>query len=325
MSDPHHAPDHIPGRAPDRAPALSAARLGREFPGGPALRDCDIELPAGRVTALVGPNGAGKSTLLQLAAGLLRPTAGEIRVLGHAPGTAEARRRTAFLAQEKPLHARFTVAETLRLGAELNPRQWDRAAAEHLVRAGDIPFDARIGSLSGGSRTRVALALVLGKRADLLLLDEPLADLDPLARHEVMGLLMAEAAERGTGIVMSSHVLAELEDVCDHVLLLQGGVVRLAGDVQELCEAHTRLTGRADPLERDGLPREFDRGTVVHAAVGGRQVSVLVRNDPAAPAGPAADDRWIAETPSLETLLLAHLRAPKSDAPAPAPGKEAAA
>ncbi|MER7336291.1 ABC transporter ATP-binding protein [Streptomyces sp. NPDC000075] len=286
---------------------------------------CDVELPPGRVTALVGPNGAGKSTLLQLAAGLLRPTAGRVRVFGHAPGTAEARRRTAFLAQEKPLHARFTVAETLRLGRELNPGRWDQAAAERLVRGGKIPFDARIGSLSGGSRTRVALALVLGKRADLLLLDEPLADLDPLARHEVMGLLMAEAAERGTGIVMSTHVLAELEDVCDHVLLLRDGTVRLAGDIQDLREGHIRLTGRADPMERDGLPRAFDRSTVVHAAVAGRQVTALVRRPPAGPntTGSAPDGRWIAETPSLEALLLAHLHTPEPDADTPA--KEAAA
>ncbi|MFD5416868.1 ABC transporter ATP-binding protein [Streptomyces sp. NPDC127069] len=335
MNDPHPAPDHIPGEPP----ALSATRLGREFPGRRALRGCDVELPPGRVTALVGPNGAGKSTLLQLAAGLLRPTSGRIRVFGHAPGTAEARRRTAFLGQDKPLHARFTVAETLRLGRELNPGQWDQAAAERLVRGGDIPFHARIGSLSGGSRTRVALALVLGKRADLMLLDEPLADLDPLARHEVMGLLMAEAAERGTSIVMSSHVLAELEDACDHVLLLADGTVRLAGDTQELRDTHTWLTGRADPMEPDGLPRDFDRGTVVHAAVGGRQVTALVRNyrtdpnpstDPTGPTGPTGvavppgtDERWITETPSLETLLLAHLRSPD---PAPqAPVKEAAA
>lgn len=316
MNDPHHAPD-------DPAPALAAAGLGRDFPGRRALRACDVELPPSRVTALVGPNGAGKSTLLQLAAGLLRPTAGRIRVFGHTPGTAEARRRTAFLAQEKPLHARFTVAETLRLGRELNPGHWDQAAAERLVRGGDVPFDARIGSLSGGSRTRVALALVLGKRADLLLLDEPLADLDPLARHEVMGLLMAEAAERGTGIVMSTHVLAELEDVCDHVLLLTGGTVRLAGDVQDLCAAHTRITGRAEPMERDGLPRDFDRSTVVHAAVTGRQVTALVRGGPADPDAP--DGRWIAETPSLETLLLAHLHTPKPDADAAAPAKEAVA
>ncbi|MCX5195266.1 ABC transporter ATP-binding protein [Streptomyces sp. NBC_00249] len=310
---------------PTHAPALKATRLGRQFAGRHALRGFDVELPAGRVTALVGPNGAGKSTLLHLASGLLHPTSGAIRVFDEVPGTARARLRTAFLAQEKPLHARFTVADTLRYGRELNPGRWDQAAAERLVRAGDIPFHARVGSLSGGSRTRVALALVLGKRADLLLLDEPLADLDPLARHEVTALLMAEAAERGTSIVMSSHVVAELEDVCDHVLLLQGGTARLAGDIQDLCDGHTLITGRADPMESDGLPRGFDRSAVVHAAVGGRQVTALVRHPAGAPPLPGADARWITETPSLETLLLAHLRADRAAATRPAAGTEAAA
>ncbi|MEU9237670.1 ABC transporter ATP-binding protein [Streptomyces subrutilus] len=293
------------------APALRATQLGRAFRGRSALNDCDLELPAGRVTALVGPNGAGKSTLLQLAAGLLRPTTGRIRVFGHAPGSREARARTAFLAQEKPLHPRFTVADTLRLGRELN-RGWDQALAERLVWAAGIPLTARVGSLSGGNRTRVALALTLGKRAELLLLDEPLADLDPVARHDVTALLMTEAAERGVTIVMSTHVLSELEDVCDHVLLLKDGAVRLAGDAQELRAAHTRLTGRAHPLEPDGLPHGFDRSTVVHAVTAGRQVTAVVRGGPVAAAA-GEEDRWISETPSLEALLLAHLRAPRAD------------
>ncbi len=300
---------------PTVATALQATRLGREFRGRWALRDCEIDLPAGRVTALVGPNGAGKSTLLQLAAGLLRPTAGRIRVHGRTPGTPEARHTTAFLAQEKPLHPRFTVADTLRLGRKLN-RRWDQDLAEDLVRAGGIPLTARVGSLSGGNRTRVALAVALGKRAELLLLDEPLADLDPVARHEITGLLMYQAAEHGVGIVMSSHVLAELEDVCDHVLLLKDGAVRLTGDTDEIRDAHTLLTGRADPIETDGLPRAFDRSTVVHTATTGRQVTALVRTPPGTPPGsgaPAGDPRWIGETPSLEAVLLAHLRAPRPD------------
>ncbi|OEJ31088.1 ABC transporter ATP-binding protein [Streptomyces subrutilus] len=296
----------------DPTAALRATRLGRAFRGHSALSDCDLELPAGRVTALVGPNGAGKSTLLQLAAGLLRPTTGRIQVFGHAPGSREARARTAFLAQEKPLHPRFTVADTLRLGRELN-RGWDQALAERLVRAAGISLTARVGSLSGGNRTRVALALALGKRAELLLLDEPLADLDPVARHDVTALLMAEAAERGVTILMSSHVLSELEDVCDHVLLLKDGAVRLAGDAQELRAAHTRITGRAHPLEPDGLPHDFDRSTVVHAVTAGRQVTALVRGGSATAAAAGEEDRWISETPTLEDLLLAHLRAPRAD------------
>lgn len=300
---------------PTVATALQATRLGREFRGRWALRDCDVDLPAGRVTALVGPNGAGKSTLLQLAAGLLRPTAGLVRVHGRTPGTREARETTAFLAQEKPLHPRFTVADTLRLGRKLN-RRWDQDLAESLVRAGGIPLTARVGGLSGGNRTRVALAVALGKRAELLLLDEPLADLDPVARHEITGLLMYQAAEHGVGIVMSSHVLAELEDVCDHVLLLKDGSVRLAGDTDEIRDAHTLLTGRADPIETDGLPHTFDRSTVVHTTTAGRQVTALVRTPPGTPStsgAPAGDPRWIGETPSLEAVLLAHLRAPRPD------------
>ncbi|MYT24964.1 ATP-binding cassette domain-containing protein, partial [Streptomyces sp. SID7760] len=189
-----------------------------------------------------------------------RPTTGEIRVFGALPGSRAARARTAFVSQDKPLYPQFTVAEMLSVGRRLSPRRWDQAKAERIVGEGGIPPEARIGTLSGGKRTRVALALALGKQADLLLLDEPLADLDPLVRHEVMGLLMAEAADRGITVVISSHVLPELENVCDHVLLLRDGRIRLAGDAQDLREAHTRLTGRADPGTPDGLPQGADRG-----------------------------------------------------------------
>ncbi|MFH8986277.1 ATP-binding cassette domain-containing protein [Streptomyces varsoviensis] len=300
--------------------ALRATRLGRRFRSGWALRDCEFELPAGRVTALVGPNGAGKSTLLHLATDLLRPTTGELRIFGAAPGTAEARDRTAFLAQDKPLYPRFTVADTLRFGREFN-RTWDQATAERIVRAGGIDLPTQVGTLSQGQCTRIALALALGKRPELLLLDEPLADLDPLVRHEVMGLLMAEAAERGITVVMSSHVLSELENVCDYVLLLKHGGVRLVGDTQELRETHALITGRADDGADDGLPPEVDRATVVETALTGRQVTALVREPD------LVDRRWLTETPSLEDLLLGYLRSDARPAPRPAhggPAEEAA-
>ncbi|MFE5871962.1 ATP-binding cassette domain-containing protein [Streptomyces roseifaciens] len=299
----------------DPTTALRATRLGRRFRGGWALRDCDFALPAGRITALVGPNGAGKSTLFHLATGLLRPTEGELRVFGAEPAGPDARDRIAFLAQDKPLYPRFTVGETLRFGRELN-RDWDAAAAERIVRAGNIPLDARVGALSQGQATRVALALAFGKRPDLLLLDEPLADLDPLVRIEAMGLVMAEVADRGITVVMSSHVLSELENACDHVLLLKYGAVRLDGDAQQLCEAHVRISGLADPSTDDGLPPAIDRAGVVEATVTGRQVHALLRH-----IGPIPGDRWIAESPSLEDLLLAYLRSDRT----PAPAAEAAA
>src|SRR5882757_9293628 len=230
--------------------ALEAAGLGKRFGrrGGWALRECTFRLPAGRVCAVVGPNGAGKSTLLAHAAGLLAPTEGSLTVLGTHP--AAARERIAYVAQAKPLYPQLTVADTLRVGHELNPARWDASVAERIVAKGDLDPKSRIRSLSGGQRTRVALALALGKRPELLLLDEPMADLDPLARHELMGTLMAEAAEHGTTVVMSSHVVSDLEGSCDHLLLIGGGRVRLAGDLDDLLAAHTLLTGPVGDLAR---------------------------------------------------------------------------
>ncbi|MGW2368401.1 ATP-binding cassette domain-containing protein [Streptomyces sp. NPDC001667] len=319
---------------PIASTALRATRLGRRFRSGWALRDCDFALPAGRITALVGPNGAGKSTLFHLATGLLRPTEGEMSVFGADPVTAGARDRTALLAQDKPLYPRFTVDETLRFGRELN-QDWDQATAERIVRAGDIPLDARVGTLSPGQCTRVSLALAFGKRPELLLLDEPLADLDPLVRIEAMGLVMAEVAERGITVVLSSHVLSELENVCDHVLLLKHGGVRLQGDAQRLCDDHVLLTGRAESGREDGLPAGLGGATVVESTVTGRQVTALLRtagrpadasaDAPAdSPVDVFADDRWVTEIPSLEDLLLAYLRSAPADA-APSGDTEAAA
>ncbi|MFF9344366.1 ABC transporter ATP-binding protein [Streptomyces sp. NPDC014773] len=273
-------------------PVIEAEGLGMRYRRRDdtwALKDCTFTLPAGRVVAVVGPNGAGKSTLLTLTAGLVRPTEGRI--------TAPARDRLAYVAQEKPLYGQLTVAETLRLGRELNPDRWDPAVAERVVAGGPLSGKARVRSLSGGQRTRLALALALGKRPEVLLLDEPMADLDPLARHELMGTLMADAAERGTTVVMSSHILTELEGACDHLLLVQDGRIRLDGAIDELLAAHTLLTG---PIA-DLAPH-----TVVDSRTTGRQLTALVRRR-----GPV-EGVWEASEPSLEQLLLAHLRASRS-------------
>ncbi|QTD99407.1 ABC transporter ATP-binding protein [Streptomyces cyanogenus] len=291
--------------------ALRADALGKRFGlrGGWALRDCSFRLPAGRVCAVVGPNGAGKSTLLALAAGLTAPTEGSVTVLGTTPGAA--RPRVGYTAQDKPLYPQLTIAETLRMGADLNPGRWDAAGAEQVVAGGDLDPRARVRSLSGGQRTRVALALALGKRPDLLLLDEPMADLDPLARHELMGTLMGQAARYGTTIVMSSHVVAELEDSCDHLLLVGGGRIRLAGEIDDLLAAHLRVTGA-------GEPARLEAHTVIESRVTGRQLTALIR-----PAGPLTGD-WRTATPSLEELVLAHLRNPGAPAPTPDQNAETA-
>ncbi|MFI1650400.1 ABC transporter ATP-binding protein [Streptomyces avidinii] len=267
-------------------------RYGRR--GGWALRDCSFRLPEGRVCALVGPNGAGKSSLLSLAAGLVLPTEGTLRT---AP-----RETLAYVGQDKPLYPQLTVGETLRMGRELNPGRWDAATAERIVRAGELDPHTRVRTLSGGQRTRVALALALGKRPGLLLLDEPMADLDPLARRELMGTLMADAADNGTSVVMSSHILTELEGACDHLLLADRGRIRLCGPIDEVLAAHRLLTGPA--AASAGLADH----TVVESRTTGRQLTALVRLR-----GPVDGGVWQTAHPTLEELLLAHLRSP--DAP----------
>ena len=280
--------------------ALECFGLGKRYRRRPpALSECTLRLPAGRICALVGPNGAGKSTLLALAAGLLAPTEGRVEVFGSAAGDPKTLRSVGFLAQDKPLYPRLSVEEHLRLGRELNPR-WDQSGAEQAV--GAIPRAARVGTLSGGQRTRLALALVLGKRPDLLLLDEPMADLDPLARHEMTSAIMADAAERGTTVVISSHILAELETVCDHLIMIDGGRVRLAGDVDELVGLHTVVTAPCD--EGAELPQELNWHTVIGARTVGRAATALIRP------GALPPQDWVAAAPSLEEVVLGYMRKP---------------
>ncbi|MDT0438593.1 MULTISPECIES: ABC transporter ATP-binding protein [Streptomyces] len=293
--------------------ALEAAGLGRRYGRRRAdrwaLRDCSFRLPAARVCAVVGPNGAGKSTLLALAAGLLPATEGTVTVLGATP--AAARHRIGYVAQAKPLYPQLSVADTLAMGADLNPGHWDAATAARVVSDGDLDPRTRVRTLSGGQRTRVALALALGKRPELLLLDEPMADLDPLARHELMGTLMAQAARHGTTIVMSSHVVAELEGSCDHLLLLRGGRIGLAGEIDDLLAAHRRVSGPADTV--------LDGHQVVESRTTGRQLTALLR-----PAGPLPA-ALTGAPPTLEELVLAHLRGPQDPAASPAASQKATA
>lgn len=300
-----------PGTA-DAQWALEAHGLGKKYRRGWALKDCSFRIPAGRICGLVGPNGAGKSTLLSLATRLSEPTSGELRIFGTPADSPAALPRYAYLSQDKPLFKRFTVAETLRLGQELNPG-WDAAAAERIVRAGQIPLDARVGSLSGGQHTRVAFALAFGKKPDLLLLDEPMADLDPLARDEMSSLLMAEAAERGTTVLMSSHLLSELEHMCDYLLVLAGGRIRMAGETDELVPMHTLVTGVTEDGE---LPAALATHTAIEVRTAGRQFTAMVRHE-----GPLSGD-WQLSEPSMEEVLLAYLRNPEAPAllsPAAAP------
>ena len=280
------------------APALACDRLGKRYGSRWALRDCSLEIPAGTVTALVGPNGAGKTTLLQLAVGLTRPSSGEVSVLGRSPrrDAAAILPRLGFVAQEHPLYKGFSVGEILKLGRKLNPT-WDSAFALDRVRALGLPLDQKAGKLSGGQQAQVALTLALAKRPDLLVLDEPVASLDPLARREFMQSVMEAVAESGMTVILSSHIVADLERVCDHLVILATAEVQLAGEIESIVASHRVLTGvRADP---SAVARVHEVIRVSHTP---RQTTLLVRAN-----GHVYDTCWEQHEVDLEEIVLAYL------------------
>jgi ABC-2 type transport system ATP-binding protein len=293
--------------------AVETAGLGKRYGRSWALRDCTLAIPAGHVVALVGPNGAGKTTLLHLAVGLATATAGRISVLGgRGPGSPAALERVGFVAQDAPLYGGLSVADTLRLTAGLN-RHWDDAWARRRMAELEIPLDRRVARLSGGQHAQVALAAALAKRPDLLVLDEPVARLDPLARHEFMAALMSAVADEGLSVIFSSHVVAELERVCDYLVLLGAGQVQVAGPVDDLLAGHRMLVGPADEatLVAERLP-------VVQRRLAGRQAHLLARTNGGPPAQPPSG--WDVHNVGLEELVLAYLREPAARAfPGPSP------
>jgi ABC-2 type transport system ATP-binding protein len=291
-------PDGWRGPGPEGPPALETRSLTKRYGRRTALRDCTLSIPAGRVVGLVGPNGAGKSTLLQLAVGLLRPTAGEIEVLGSTPASGpDQLARVAFLAQDAPVYAGFSVRDHLTMGARLNPR-WDRElAADRIARLGLDPGQ-KAGGLSGGQRAQLALTLAIAKRPDLLVLDEPVAALDPLARRDFLSALMEFVADRPVSVVLSSHLIADLERVCDHLVVLAGSQVQVTGDVEDLLASHHRLTGPRT-TGTDIPPAGWD---VVHASHTDRQSTLIVRSS-----APIDDLRWHHEPLGLEDLVLAYM------------------
>ena len=275
---------------------LTMDQVVKSFRRKTVLDRCSFTVERGSVTALVGSNGAGKSTLMSLAVGLLTPDSGTIRVLGEAVGQRGISPGLSYLAQHKPLYPHFTVADILRFGRNTNAH-WDEAYARELVDAAGIAVSARVKALSPGHRTRVALALALGRRPEVLLLDEPLADLDPVARRAVARTLMRDAAENGTTIVLSSHVLSELVDVADRLLLLRDGRIRLDGELDTITAEHYLLVGSADNAPT------VDDGTIVSEVSGsGAPVFVVHGTRPATPiAG------WSVEDATVDDVVLAHL------------------
>jgi ABC-2 type transport system ATP-binding protein len=285
--------------------AIETYGLGKRFGRTWALRDCTLAIPAGRVVALVGPNGAGKTTLLQLAVGLIAQTTGEIGVLdGIAPGSPEALDGIAFVAQDTPLYTYLSVADTLQLVSSL-ANTWDEASARARLDALGIPLSRKVGKLSGGQKAQVALAVALARHPRLLILDEPVAELDPLARHDFMSTLMEAVAADGVSVVLSSHVLSELERVCDYLVLLSRGSVQIAGTVDDLLATHRVFTGPVD--QADAVAAAL---SVVHERRARRQASLLVRtvNHPTVP------DGWQDDPSNLEEIVLSYLRSPDASA-----------
>jgi ABC-2 type transport system ATP-binding protein len=276
---------------------LDAQGLGKRYGRRWALRDCDLQIPSGHVVGLVGPNGAGKTTLLHLAVGLLAPTAGSISVLDRRPAADPTQlARIGFVAQDTPTYARLSIADHLHFGAQMNPG-WDTALARQRIAALDLDPAQQAGSLSGGQRAQLALTLAVAKRPELLVLDEPVASLDPLARREFLRSLMDFAADGDVSVVLSSHLVADLERVCDYLVVLVDSRVHLAGEVDELLATHRRLVGpRRDP---SSLPRGQQ---VIEESSTDRQTTLLVRCD-----GPVLDPAWTVEELSLEDIVLAYM------------------
>jgi ABC-2 type transport system ATP-binding protein len=270
-----------------------AKKYGRRW----ALQDCTITVPEGKVVGLVGPNGAGKTTLLHLAVGLLAPTAGTITVAGGLPASgAEQLARVGFVAQDTPTYARMTVAQHLRFGGWLNPN-WDHELAESRIEQLDLDPRQRAGSLSGGQRAQLALTLAIAKRPELLLLDEPVASLDPLARREFLQHLMEIVAEHGVSVVLSSHLVSDLERICDYLIVLAGSQVQVAGETDALLSAHRRISGpRREPSD---LPSSFE---VIEESHTDKQSVLLVRTNE-----PILDPNWTVTPVTMDDVVLAYM------------------
>jgi len=295
----------------DGVPALAADRVGKRYRHVWGLRDCTFAVPAGSVVGLVGPNGAGKTTLLAMTVGLLAPTEGHVSVFGETARahTASTLARVSYLAQDHPLYRGFTVAEMLHLGRSMNP-SWDQALAQSRVEALGIPLHRKVKSLSGGQQAQVSLTMALAKRAPLLALDEPVASLDPIARLDFMRDVLAASADTGLTVIIASHVISELERLCDWLLVLNGGRLQLGGAVDDLLSGHALLTVPRHTPDAQ-LP-----GKTISRMDSDRHSTVLLAVDPARLAAAlSCQPGWQAEPVGFEQLVLAYLRRPPLGVP----------
>ena len=276
---------------------LKANGLGKRYGRKWALSECTLAIPAGKVVGLVGPNGAGKTTLLHLSVGLLPPSTGSISVLGARPGTTSRQlARVGFVAQETPTYAGMSISDHLRLGSWMNP-SWDAKLAEDRLARLGLDSHQKAGEISGGQRAQLALTLAVAKRPELLVLDEPIASLDPLARREFLQGLMEVVVEHGASVILSSHLVADLERVCDYLVVLVDSRVQVAGSIEELLATHYRLTGPR--RDANALPSDQQ---VIGESHTDRLSTLVVRTDK-----PVLDPSWSVEQLDLEDLVLAYM------------------
>lgn len=282
--------------------ALETVDLGRRYRTKWGLRECSLTVPRGSITGLIGPNGAGKSTLLRLSAGLSRPTTGTVSLFGQPvrPNGTEHLSRIGYFDQLRPLYGTLRVEETLRFGKKFNS-SWDNEAASAWLNESQVPLAERVDRLSLGQQALVALALCVGKSPDLLLLDEPVANLDPLARRQLLEMLLATVAEHGTTVFLSSHIISELEPVCDRLIILSASNVRVSGTVEWFLSSHRIVTGERSSSVPDGI-------AVITRRDAERQTTLLIRQD-AASIGPP----WQVSEPGLDEIVLAYLSASQSE------------
>jgi ABC-2 type transport system ATP-binding protein len=286
---------------------LQTKELGKRYGRRWALSNCTLAIPKEKVVGLVGPNGAGKTTLLSLAVGLIRPTSGTVEVLGGRPAhNPEQLAKVGFVAQDAPTFAHLTVADHLRFGAWLNPTWSHEVANQRITRLG-LGLDQVVGSLSGGQRAQLALTLAIAKQPELLILDEPVASLDPLARRDFLSDLTAAVNEHGVTVILSSHLVADLERVCNYIAVLVSSHVRASGDIEDLLKSHWRITGQRGSVT---IPRQ---ARVIEEIHDGSESTFLVRSDL-----PIVASTFQVETVTLEDLVLAYMRQSETEVPRPA-------
>jgi ABC-2 type transport system ATP-binding protein len=283
---------------------IEVANLGKQYGRRWSLHNASFSIGAGRVAAIVGPNGAGKTTLLKIIVGLIEPSEGSVTVLGGVrAGSDDALDKVAFVAQDAPLYRYLKVSDTIALAKNLN-RSFDVVVTTKRLGKLGIGLDQRVGKLSGGQQSQLALALALGRHPSLLVLDEPLARLDPLARREFMGVVMAEVSNEGLSVVLSSHVVAELERVADYLVVVNAGRIQVASDIEVLVQSHCLATGPAD--EAGAIIQTFP---VVGSSITGRQARLLVQTSDLGLLG----RNWESSSVTLEEIILAYLENPDDE------------